>query len=127
MENGQEVKHTDVAMSIGDRFAIVCADCITDTGERKLVLETLRAAGREIVTIDRKQLLQFAGNVLQLQTRPTGSVLAISTAACLALRAEQRQSIEKYAVIIESPLPLFESIGGGSARCMMADVHLPRA
>jgi hypothetical protein len=126
-EGGQEIKHTDTVMSIGDRFAVVCADCISDTSERKVVLEGLRGAGREIVAIDRKQLLQFAGNVLQLETHPAGSVLAISTAACLALRAEQRQSIEKYARIIESPLPLFESIGGGSARCMMADVHLPRA
>ena len=126
-QGGQEIKHTDVIMSIGDRFAIVCADSIPDAVERKLVLEGLRAAGREIVTIDQKQLLQFAGNVLQLQSRPSGSVLAISTAACLALRAEQRQTLEKYARIVESPLPLFESIGGGSTRCMMADVHLPRS
>jgi hypothetical protein len=86
----------------------------------------LRAAGREVITIDQKQLQQFAGNVLQLQTKPSGTALAISTAACLALRPEQRQAIEKHARIVESPLLLFESIGGGSARCMMADVHLPR-
>jgi hypothetical protein len=125
-EGGQAIKHTDVMMSIGEHFAIVCADSIPDLAERKVVLEGLRAAGREIVTIDQKQLLQFAGNVLQLQTKPSGSALAISTAACLALRAEQRQALEKHARIVESPLPLFESIGGGSARCMMADVHLPR-
>jgi hypothetical protein len=124
--SGQEIKHTDVIMSIGDRFAIVCADSMPDLNERRLVLEGLRAAGREIITIDQKQLLQFAGNVLQLTTHSSGSVLAISTAACLAFHAEQRQAIEKFARIVESPLPLFESIGGGSARCMMADVHLPR-
>jgi hypothetical protein len=126
-ESGQEIKHTDVMMSIGDRFAIVCADSMPDLAERKFVLEGLKAAGREIITIDQKQLLQFAGNVLQLQARSAGSVLAISTAACLALRPEQREAIERYARIVESPLPLFESIGGGSARCMMADVHLPRS
>ena len=124
--SGQEIKHTDMMMSIGDRFAVVCPDSMPDPVERKLVLEGLKATGREVITIDRKQLLHFAGNVLQLQAK-AGSVLAISTAACLALRPEQRQAIEKYARIVESPLPLFESIGGGSARCMMADVHLPQA
>jgi hypothetical protein len=125
--SGQEIKHTDMMISIGERFAIVCADAIPDAGERKIVLEGLRASGREVIAIDQKQLLQFAGNVLQLQTKPSGSAVAISTAACLALRPEQRLAIEKHARIVESPLPLFESIGGGSARCMMADVHLPRA
>src|SRR5262245_36793006 len=124
--SGQEIKHTDMMMSIGDRLAVVCAEAILDPSERKVVLEGLRASGREVITIDQKQLLQFAGNVLQLQTNQSVSALAISTAACLALRPEQRLAIEKHARIVESPLPLFESIGGGSARCMMADVHLPR-
>src|SRR5436190_3262622 len=125
-ESGQEIKHTDMMMSIGERLAVVCADAIVDPAERKVVLEGLRVSGREVITIDQKQLQQFAGNVLELQTKPAGSALAISTAACLALGADQRQAIEKHARIVESPLPLFESIGGGSARCMMADVHLPR-
>jgi hypothetical protein len=125
-ESGQEIKHTDMMMSIGDRVAIVCGDAIVDPAERKVVLEGLRASGREVIMIDQKQLLKFAGNVLQLQTKPSGSALAISTAACLALHTEQRQAIEKHSRIVESPLLLFESIGGGSARCMMADVHLPR-
>jgi hypothetical protein len=126
-ESGQEIKHTDVMMSIGDRFVIVCTDSLHDPAERRRVLEGLKAGGREIITIDYKQLAQFAGNVLQLQAANGSSVLAISTAACLALRPDQRQSIEKYARLVESPLPLFEGIGGGSARCMMADVHLPRS
>jgi hypothetical protein len=126
-QSGNEIKHTDMMMSIGERFAVICSDSMPDAAERKLVLEGLKSTEREIIAIDHKQLLNFAANVLQLQTKPTGSVLAISTAACLALRPEQRQAIEKYARMVESPLPLFESIGGGSARCMMADVHLPRA
>ena len=92
----------------------------------KLVLDTLKAAGREFITIDTKQLKQFAGNVLQLKAKRGRGILAISTAACLALRPDQRDAIQKYVDIVESPLPVFESIGGGSARCMMADVHLPR-
>jgi hypothetical protein len=124
--NGDPIFHTDMVMSIGDRFAIVCGESIPDPAERKRVLDSLKAAGREIISIDRKQVEQFAGNVLQVQKKKGGSVLAISTAACLALRKEQRDAIEKFAQVIESPLPVFEGIGRGSARCMMADVHLPR-
>jgi hypothetical protein len=89
-------------------------------------MDSLKSTGREIITIDLNQLENYAGNVLQLQTKHGGSVLAISTAACLALRGDQRDSIQKYAVLVESPLPIFEGIGRGSARCMMADVHLPK-
>lgn len=126
-DDGSEIRHTDMMMSIGDKFAVVCADAVQDSSARKLVLEGLQSAGREIISIDQGQVKQFAGNVLQLQSKKGHTVLAISTAACLALHADQRKAIEKFAQIIESPLPLFEGIGGGSARCMMADVHLPRA
>jgi hypothetical protein len=125
-ENGEPVFHTDVTMSIADRFAIFCPDSLADSADRKRVLDSLKSTGREIIAIDLDQLDHFAGNVLQLQTKHGASVLAISTAACLILRPDQRDSIQKYAQIVESPLPIFEGIGGGSARCMMADVHLPR-
>ena len=125
-EHGSAILHTDVTMSIGDRFAIFCADSIADGAERKIILDSLKASGREIIAIGLKQLEQFAGNVLQLQTRDGRSVLAISTSACLALRSDQREAIQKFTRIVESPLPLFEGIGRGSARCMMADVYLPR-
>jgi hypothetical protein len=124
--NGDAILHTDMTVSVGDRFVIFCADSIADAGERKRVLDSLKSTGREIISIDLKQLEQFAGNVLQLQTQNDRSVLAISTSACLALRTEQRDAIQKFTQIVESPLPVFEGIGRGSARCMMADVHLPR-
>jgi hypothetical protein len=120
------ILHTDMAISIGDRFAIFCGDTISDDAERKRVLDTLRSTGREIIPIDLKEMERFAGNVLQVQTKNDRSVLVISTSACLALRPDQRDSIQKFTQIVESPLPLFEGIGRGSARCMMADVHLPR-
>ena len=125
-QNGDPVLHTDMTISIGDRFAIFCPDSIADPAERKRVLDSLKSTGREIVSIDLKQLEQFAGNVLQLRTKNDRSALAISTSACLALRAEQRDAIQKFTQLVESPLPIFEGIGRGSARCMMADVHLPR-
>jgi hypothetical protein len=125
-QNGDAILHTDMTMSIGDRFVIFCGDSIADVAERKRVLDSLKATGREIILIDLKQLEQFAGNVLQLQTKTDRTVLAISTSACLALRPEQREAIQRFTQLVESPLPLFEGIGRGSARCMMADVHLPR-
>jgi len=125
-ESGQAILHTDMILSIGDRFSLFCGECIANASERNLVLESLKGTGREIISIDREQVAHFAGNVLQLQSQNRDSVLAISTAAWLALHADQRNAIQEYARIVESPLPLFEGIGGGSARCMMADVHLPR-
>jgi hypothetical protein len=125
-ENGDSILHTDMIMSIGDRFVIFCADAIADSTERKRVLDSLKSSGRDLITIDRKQLERFAGNVLQIQTKEGRSVFVISTSACIALRPEQRDAIQKFTQILESPLPIFEGIGRGSARGMMADVHLPR-
>src|SRR6267143_2954644 len=125
-ENGDPIFHTDMVLSIGDRFVIFCGESVADPAERKRVLVGLKATGREIVSIDRKQVEQFCGNVLQLQTQNGGTVLAISTTACLSLRSDQRDAIQRFTQIVESPLPVFEGIGHGSARCMMADVHLPR-
>jgi hypothetical protein len=125
-ENGEPILHTDMTMSIGDRFVIFCADSIRDATEHKRVFDSLKATGREFINIDIKQLDRFAGNVLQIQKKDGRSVIVISTSACLALRQEQRDAIQKFAQIVESPLPLFEGIGRGSARGMMADVHLPR-
>ena len=122
---GQSIYHTNVTMSIGDSFAVVCADSIQDAVERRLVMDTLEASGREIVEIDFGQLDHFAGNVLQVRTKGNDSVIAMSTEACLAFRPDQRETIEKYAKIVESPIPLIEGIEGGSARCMLAGVHLP--
>jgi hypothetical protein len=125
-QNGERILHTDVVLSIGERFSVFCPESIPDATARSSVFNSLEYANRQIIPIDFKQLDHFAGNVLQLSTKDGRSALVISTAACLALRPEQREAIQKYSKIVESPLPLFESIGGGSARCMMADVHLPR-
>lgn len=125
-ENGDPILHTDMTISIGDRFVIFCADAMADPNERKRMMDSLKSAGRELVLIDLKQLDKFAGNVLQVQTKAGRSVLIISTSACLALRSDQRDAIQKFTQIIESPLPVFEGIGRGSARGMMADIHLPR-
>jgi hypothetical protein len=125
-EKGHDISHTDMMMSIADRFAVICADAITDAGQRKLVLDSLQSTDREIIFIDQKQMRQYAANMLQLQTAGTNAVVATSTQAVLAFRPQQREIIEHYASIVESPVPLLEGIEGGSVRSMMAGIHLPR-
>jgi hypothetical protein len=124
--NGDPILHTDMTLSIGDRFVIFCPDTMADSNERKRVLDSLKSSGRELISLDLKQFDRFVGNVLQVQTREGRSALVISTSACIALRPDQRDAIQKLTQIVESPLPVFEGIGRGSARGMMADVHLPR-
>jgi hypothetical protein len=123
---GKQIYHTNVMMSIGDGFAVLCADSIADPVERRLVVESLEMTRREIVFIDFAQLEHFTGNILQLKAKDGAAVVAMSTQACLAFKPQQRAVIEKYGRIVESPIPLIEGIEGGSARCMLAGVHLPR-
>jgi hypothetical protein len=125
-ESGREVSHTDMMMSIGDRFAVLCADAIAGEVERKAVLNSLDASGREMIFIDRNQMRHFAANMLQLQAGG-GAIVATSTQAVLAFNSTQRQAIQKYASIVEAPVPLLEGIEGGSVRSMMAGIHLPRS
>jgi hypothetical protein len=113
-------------MSIGDRFAVLCADAIAGEVERKAVLNSLDASGREMIFIDRNQMRHFAANMLQLQAGG-GAIVATSTQAVLAFNSTQRQAIQKYASIVEAPVPLLEGIEGGSVRSMMAGIHLPRS
>jgi hypothetical protein len=121
---GQQIYHTNVMMSIGAGFAVLCADSIRDNMEKKLVMESISATGRDIIPITVDQLNHFCGNILHISTG-TGSVIAVSTQACLAFTNAQRTAIQKYGNIVESPIPLIESVEGGSARCMLAGVHLP--
>ncbi len=101
-----------------------CSDAIADVQERRLVLQSLESTRRELLTINFDQLDHFAGNVLQVRTS-NGSVVVMSTQACLAFTPAQRSVMERHSRIVESPLPLIEGIEGGSARCMLAGIHLP--
>jgi hypothetical protein len=121
---GREIYHTNVMMSIGEGFAVLCGDSIANRAERRRVEEDLQAGGRRIVNIEFEQLECFAGNILQVRTKAGGAVVAMSTAAFLAFTPAQRRTIERFGRIVESPIPIIEGIEGGSARCMLAGVHL---
>ena len=120
------IYHTNVMMALGEDFAIVCLDTITDKSERKNVLHHLKEDHKEIISITAEQMYQYAGNMLQVQGADR-SYLVMSDAAYNSLTAAQRQAIEKHCPIIHSNLETIETCGGGSARCMMAEVFNPIA
>jgi hypothetical protein len=119
------IYHTNVMMCLAENFAVVCLDTIDDKKERKNVVKHLRQDGKEIISISESQMHQFAGNMLQLRGDNNQRYLVMSTAAYKSLTAEQVTNIEKYCPILSSSLETIEACGGGSARCMMAEVFLP--
>ncbi len=119
----RHIYHTNVMMCIGSTFAVICADCIDDKQERKMVLDNLKADGKEIIFLTEAQLNHFAGNMLQVQGKDK-SYLVMSDSAKSVLTADQVKKIEKHTEILSANLDTIEACGGGSARCMMAEVFL---
>ena len=123
-EERMAIYHTNVMMCVADRFAVICLDTIDDKDERKHVVETLSETGKEIIEITQAQNHRFAGNMLQVMgDKP---YLVMSNSAFSSLNNKQKKTIEKYCRIIYSSLDTIEACGGGSARCMMAEVFLPK-
>lgn len=121
----QPVYHTNVAMAIGTRFAVVCGEAIAQPLHRDAVFNKLRAAGHDIVDITRRQMQGFAGNLLELAPAG-GRVIALSTTAWRSLEQSQRRILESHAELVPVAIPTIERIGGGSVRCMLAELHLPK-
>ena len=119
------IYHTNVMMALGEDFAIVCLDTITDKSERKNLLHHLKEDKKEIISITPEQMCQYAGNMLQVQGKDS-TYLVMSDAAYNALTPQQIQTIENYTQILHSNLETIETCGGGSARCMLAEVFNPR-
>jgi len=128
MVNNQReaIYHTNVMMCVAEQFAIICLAAIDDKKERKNVVKHLRETGKEVIDITEQQVNAFAGNMLQVIGKNNQRFLVMSSAAYDSLRKEQLQKIEKYNPIIHSSLQTIEMCGGGSARCMMAEVFLPK-
>ena len=118
------IYHTNVMMALGVDFAVVCLDTITDKSERKNLLHHLKEDKKEVINITPKQMEQYAGNMLQVQGK-NSTYLVMSDAAYNALTPQQIQTIEKHTQILHSNLETIETCGGGSARCMMAEVFNP--
>ena len=121
------IYHTNVMMCLAENFAVICLDTIDDKKERKNVVKHLKQDGKEIISISETQMHQFAGNMLQLRGDNNQRYLVMSGAAHESLTANQIKNIEKHCLILSSSLETIETCGGGSARCMMAEVFLPKA
>jgi len=121
-----EIYHTNVMMCLAENFAVICLDSIDDKKERKNVVKHLKQDGKEIISITEAQMHQFAGNMLQLRGSNNQRYLIMSQAAYDSLTPQQIKAIEKHCPIISSSLETIETCGGGSARCMMAEVFLPK-
>lgn len=120
------IYHTNVMMCVADKYVVICLDTIDDAKEKKMVCETILNSGKEIIEITEAQMHQFAGNMLQVNNGED-NFLVMSKSAFDSLTPEQVAKIESYNKIISPAIPTIEKLGGGSARCMMAEVFLPKA
>ena len=127
--NGERkaIYHTNVMMCIGETFAVICLSSIDDKKERKNVIKHLKEDGKEIITITESQVNNFAGNMLQVKGANDELYLIMSQAAYDSLTTNQIKALKEHTNILSSSLDTIEACGGGSARCMMAEVFLPKA
>ena len=123
--NDKAVYHTNVLMCVGDNFAVICLAALKNPDERLLVREQLIKTGKHIVEITLAQMNCFAGNMLLVNNKRGEKMLVMSTQAFQSLTAKQRDELDDYAALWHFDLSMIEGNGGGSARCMMAEVHLP--
>jgi hypothetical protein len=123
--NGMEIYHTNVMMALGETFVVICLDTVQSEIEGNMLLNKFAASGKEIIEITLDQMMNFAGNMLQVRNNSGETFLVMSGQAFDSLKDEQIAQISRHTNIISSPIPTIETYGGGSARCMMAEVFLP--
>ena len=123
---GQEVYHTNVMMAMGENFVVVCLGCIWDQKERAMLENKFRETGKEIVNISLDQMNAFAGNMLQVKNKDGKLILVMSSTAYESLTPDQITLLEGHTSLLHCPIDTIETYGGGSARCMMAEVFLPK-
>lgn len=123
-ESGNPIYHTNVIMSVGDGFAVICSECI-EPGERTEVLTKLRYSGLEVIDITYSQLKNFCGNILNVKNVQGESIIVLSASAMWNFEDHQIAALQKYGRLVEVNINTIESVGGGSARCMMAEIFLP--
>jgi len=124
-EHGKAIYHTNVLMCVGSKFAVICADSIPNLHERIVVLESLKSTLKELITISFDQMNHFAGNMLEVKNNKGETLIVMSKNAYEALNSQQKTTLEKYGSLVYADINTIETNGGGSARCMMAEVHLP--
>lgn len=125
-QDGYPIYHTNVMMCIGDHFAVICLESIQNYQERELVMQHLIQTGKEIIEISIDQMNHFAGNMLQVKNKNEEGLLVMSEQAYSSLTEMQVFLLQKYCRLVHSSLDTIEKNGGGSARCMLAEIHLKK-
>jgi hypothetical protein len=123
-ENGLDIYHTNVMMCVADKYVVICLHSIPDSNEIKQVTDAIISSGKKIIDISFDQMNHFAGNMLQVNNKEGAKFLVMSSQAFNALTTAQVNELSSYNRIIHSSLDTIERNGGGSARCMMAEIHL---
>lgn len=123
---GTPIYHTNVVMNIGEALAVVCTDAIPREDQREAVLSRLRETGHDVIEIDLGQLALFAGNMLELRGGDGGRVVVMSRQAIESLRPEQLEKLEANGRVLSATIDTIEAASGGSVRCMLAEIHLPK-
>lgn len=126
-ENGMDIYHTNVLMCIGSCFAVICLDSIENKQEKEKVIEYLKSTKKQIISISFAQMNQFAGNMLEVKNQSGESLVVMSKSAWESLNYEQRAMLSSFGKPVYADISTIETNGGGSARCMIAEVHLPRS
>lgn len=121
---GKKIYHSNVMMCIGDNFAVICIDAIKDKKEKEVVLNSLSDSGHQVIEIGLSQMENFAGNMLLLQSGKNEKILVLSQSAFNSLATSQKQQLEHFVELVPLAIPTIETIGGGSARCMIAEIFL---
>ena len=124
--NAVPIYHTNVLMCVGSDFAVICDEAIPDSKQRQAVIRKLQDSGHEIISINQDQKKNFAGNMLELVSRDGQKLLAMSRRALDSLSVEQKDALSRHARLVSSPINTIEDSAGGSVRCMIAEIHLPR-
>lgn len=122
---GREIYHTNVMMALGETFVVICLESVPDSEEREMLLERFAATSKDVIEISLSQMMAFAGNMLQVRSLDGNTYLVMSEQAYQSLTEQQVAHIHRHTKILHSPLYTIEKYGGGSARCMMAEVFLP--
>jgi hypothetical protein len=125
-DNNVPIYHTNVMMALGETFAIVCLETIPDKNERANLIQSLEQTKKEIIEISLEQMKSFAGNMLQVGNQFDETFLVMSETARHSLNDSQIKQIKKHTQILSPSIQTIEKYGGGSARCMMAEIFLPK-
>ncbi|THU35886.1 amidinotransferase [Niastella caeni] len=123
---GKAIYHTNVMMCVADRYVVICLESLPNHAEYKMVQENIGKSGKELINISFEQMNHFAGNMLQVENNAGEKLLVMSSQAFKSLKPEQVKKLESYNRILHAPLTTIETNGGGSARCMMAEIFLKK-